>query len=58
MTGPIPSTPAEEDTGPDPREIDKILGELTGMAGRWGLYRRFLWGRLRVGLLSLAIWPR
>ncbi|KAL7411046.1 COG4 transport protein-domain-containing protein [Mrakia frigida] len=41
------STAAEEDTGPDPREIDKVLGELTGMAGRWGLYRRFLWGRLR-----------
>lgn len=47
------STAAEEDTGPDPREIDKVLGELTGMAGRWGLYRRFLWGRLRVSLKTI-----
>ncbi|CED83209.1 Golgi transport complex COD1 protein [Phaffia rhodozyma] len=39
--------PADEDTGPDPREIDKLLRELTGMTSRWGLYRRFLWGRLQ-----------
>lgn len=44
----VPSPFAEEDTGPDPREIDKVLVELTAMAGRWGLYRRFLWGRLQV----------
>ena len=51
---PTPTPPtglhAEEEGGPDAREVDKLLGELTAMAGRWGLYRRFLWSRLRVGL--------
>lgn len=32
----------------DPREIDKILSELAVMAGRWGLFRRFLCDRLKV----------
>ena len=32
----------------DPREIDKLLSELAGMVGRWSLFRRFLYDRLRV----------
>ncbi|KAF8582204.1 COG4-domain-containing protein [Ramaria rubella] len=32
----------------DPRDIDRILSELAGMAGRWGLFRRFLCDRLKV----------
>ncbi|EJU05592.1 COG4-domain-containing protein [Dacryopinax primogenitus] len=36
-----------EDEGPDPREIDKVLTEAAGMAGRWGLFRRFLLDRLK-----------
>jgi conserved oligomeric Golgi complex subunit 4 len=36
----------EEDI--DPREVDKVLSELAGMAGRWGLFRRFLSDRLKV----------
>ncbi|KZO95834.1 COG4-domain-containing protein [Calocera viscosa TUFC12733] len=36
-----------EDGGPDPREIDKVLTEAAGMAGRWGLFRRFLLDRLK-----------
>jgi conserved oligomeric Golgi complex subunit 4 len=30
----------------DPREIDKVLTEVAGMAGRWALFRRFLFERL------------
>ncbi|CAE6480586.1 unnamed protein product [Rhizoctonia solani] len=39
-------TPIVEDSGPDPREIDRVLGELATMAGRWALFRRFLVDRL------------
>ncbi|ELU36392.1 COG4 transport domain-containing protein [Rhizoctonia solani AG-1 IA] len=37
---------AIDDSGPDPREIDRVLGELATMAGRWALFRRFLVDRL------------
>ncbi|KAL4246511.1 Conserved oligomeric Golgi complex subunit 4 [Abortiporus biennis] len=36
-----------DDEGVDPREIDKVLTEASGMAGRWGLFRKFLIDRLR-----------
>ncbi|CEL51504.1 Conserved oligomeric Golgi complex subunit 4 OS=Bos taurus GN=COG4 PE=2 SV=1 [Rhizoctonia solani AG-1 IB] len=39
-------TSAIDDSGPDPREIDRVLGELATMAGRWALFRRFLVDRL------------
>ncbi|CAE6388417.1 unnamed protein product [Rhizoctonia solani] len=39
-------TPIVEDSGPDPREIDRVLGELATMTGRWALFRRFLVDRL------------
>lgn len=41
-----PSQHAESDI--DPREIDQILLELSGMASRWGLFRRFVYDRLKV----------
>ena len=34
----------------DPREIDQFLSELSGMAGRWSLFRRFLYERLKVSI--------
>lgn len=37
----------DEDTI-DFREIDKVLTEAAGIAGRWGLFRKFLFDRLRV----------
>lgn len=32
----------------DPREIDKVLTEVAGMAGRWSMFRKFLHERLKV----------
>lgn len=43
------STPQEEDAI-DFREVDKVLTEAAGMAGRWALFRKFLFDRLRVCL--------
>ncbi|KAG8941785.1 hypothetical protein FRC04_004104 [Tulasnella sp. 424] len=40
-------TQLSEDDGPDPREIDKVLTEVAGLAGRWALFRRFLTERLK-----------
>ncbi|KAI0075820.1 COG4-domain-containing protein [Panus rudis PR-1116 ss-1] len=37
---------SDEDTV-DPREIDKVLTEVAGMAGRWSLFRKFLYNRLQ-----------
>lgn len=42
----------------DPREIDKVLSELAGMTGRWGLFRHFLWDRLKVHDLQSLSFPR
>lgn len=36
----------DEPSGPDGREIDRILTELAAMSSRWDLYRRFLRSRL------------
>ncbi|KAG8912577.1 hypothetical protein FRC02_005936 [Tulasnella sp. 418] len=37
----------QDDDAPDPREIDKVLSEVAGIAGRWALFKRFLADRLR-----------
>ncbi|KAH9831020.1 COG4 transport protein-domain-containing protein [Rhodofomes roseus] len=31
----------------DPREIDKVLTEAAGMSGRWSLFRKFMYDRLK-----------
>ena len=38
----------EEKNGPDPRDVDRIVGEMITLSGRWALYRRFVWNRLNV----------
>nr|XP_018267044.1 uncharacterized protein I303_01027 [Kwoniella dejecticola CBS 10117]OBR89202.1 hypothetical protein I303_01027 [Kwoniella dejecticola CBS 10117] len=43
---PTPQMPVEEEAGPDPRDVDKVLGELVALGGRWALFRRFVWGRI------------
>jgi len=40
-----PSSQLDEDL--DVRDVDKLLFELAGMAGRWGLFRHFVCDRLR-----------
>lgn len=37
-----------EEDSVDPREVDKVLTEVAGMAGRWSLFRKFLYDRLKV----------
>jgi hypothetical protein len=39
----------EEPQGPDPRDVDRVLGELVALGGRWALFRRFVYGRISVG---------
>ncbi|OCF32799.1 hypothetical protein I316_05435 [Kwoniella heveanensis BCC8398] len=42
-----PSVTAEEEmVGSDPRDVDKVLGELIALGGRWALFRRFVWSRI------------
>ncbi|GFZ43643.1 hypothetical protein JCM24511_01363 [Saitozyma sp. JCM 24511] len=36
----------EEPQGPDPRDVDRVLGELVALGGRWALFRRFVYGRI------------
>lgn len=54
--GPTPApTPApveEEEKGPDSRDVDRVLGELVALGGRWALFKRFVWGRIAVSALS------
>jgi hypothetical protein len=45
---PVPQVSVSEGEVVDPREIDKVLSELAGMAGRWSLFRKFLCGSLKV----------
>ncbi|KAF8317381.1 COG4-domain-containing protein [Clavulina sp. PMI_390] len=53
-----PAGPGRKQTAPiepdlvDPRDIDQFLTELAGMAGRWSLFRRFLYDRLREDALA------
>ncbi|EPQ26441.1 uncharacterized protein PFL1_06089 [Pseudozyma flocculosa PF-1] len=42
------SSSIDDPSGPDGREIDRILNELAAIGSRWGLYRRFLQDRLQV----------
>jgi len=37
---------AEEDVV-DAREVDKVLTEISGMGGRWGMFRKFLYDRMK-----------
>ena len=37
-----------DDETVDAREIDKVLTEVAAMAGRWSLFRKFLYERLQV----------
>jgi conserved oligomeric Golgi complex subunit 4 len=39
---------SEEREGPDPRDVDRVLGEMVALSGRWALYRRFVSNRLTV----------
>lgn len=43
---------AVEEDPVDAREIDKVLTEVAGMAGRWSLFRKFLHERLKVNWLG------
>jgi conserved oligomeric Golgi complex subunit 4 len=38
-------SPPEDDV--NPRDIDKVISEVAGMAGRWNLFKRFLSDRLK-----------
>lgn len=49
---PAPAPVDEEEKGPDPRDVDKVLGELVALGGRWALFRRFVADRLTVSLAS------
>jgi hypothetical protein len=50
VPGEQPDGLEEEKTGPDPRDVDKIVGEMITLSGRWALYRRFVWNRLNVSI--------
>ncbi|QRV99764.1 COG4 transport domain-containing protein [Ceratobasidium sp. AG-Ba] len=43
-----------DDSSPDPREIDRVLGELATMSGRWALFRRFIVNRIEDDLTPSA----
>lgn len=44
----------EKPSGPDPRDIDRVVGEMVTLSGRWGLYRRFVTDRLILVSIALA----
>ncbi|KAF8270411.1 COG4-domain-containing protein [Lactarius quietus] len=50
---PSPTAPRRQTTAPtaeedvNPRDIDKVISEAAGMAGRWNLFKRFLLDRLK-----------
>ncbi|EIW72587.1 hypothetical protein TREMEDRAFT_70757 [Tremella mesenterica DSM 1558] len=43
---PVSQAPVEEDLGPDPKDVDRILGELVALGGRWAMFKRFVWDRV------------
>lgn len=45
-----PEEPVQE--GPDARDVDKVVGEMVTLSGRWALYRRFVASRLEVSVVS------
>jgi hypothetical protein len=47
---PSPAPVEEEEKGPDSRDVDRVLGELVALGGRWALFKRFVWGRIAVSL--------
>lgn len=52
---PSPAPPVEEEEkGPDSRDVDRVLGELVALGGRWALFKRFVWGRLGVSAILAA----
>ncbi|KAK4683669.1 conserved oligomeric Golgi complex subunit 4, partial [Tremellales sp. Uapishka_1] len=46
VTGTQTPVQEEEANGPDPRDVDRVLGELVALGGRWALFRRFVWSRI------------
>jgi hypothetical protein len=48
---PSPAPVEEEEKGPDSRDVDRVLGELVALGGRWALFKRFVWGRIAVSSL-------
>lgn len=52
---PTAASAEEIDIGPDSRDVDKVLGELVALGGRWALFRRFVWGRIMVGRERILI---
>lgn len=57
VPGEQPDGLEEEKTGPDPRDVDKIVGEMITLSGRWALYRRFVWNRLNVSIRGNEVVP-
>ena len=45
---PSPAPVEEEEKGPDSRDVDRVLGELVALGGRWALFKRFVWGSISV----------
>lgn len=41
------SSPIEDSV--DPREIDQVLVEVAGMAGRWNIFKKYVTENLTVG---------
>ena len=44
----------EEPSGPDPRDVDRVLGELVALGGRWAMFKRFAWDRVGVSGRALV----
>ncbi|PCH38775.1 COG4-domain-containing protein [Wolfiporia cocos MD-104 SS10] len=49
ITGDRPGAPIQrvDEDIVDPRDIDAVLTELSGMGSRWGLFRKFMYDRLK-----------
>lgn len=51
------SAAESEEEASNAREVDKIVSEIAGLAGRWGLFRRFLLERLKADDTSTPVSP-